>query len=77
MDAMLDAAFRPFALFAMLLVAWPIKRAIQLYMRDGRLKRALLFRLPQRVVAFERFDAWAGRSLLRLFNALFRPTKLK
>lgn len=32
----------PFVLFAMLLVAWPFKRAIQLKMRPGKLKRLLL-----------------------------------
>jgi len=35
----------PFMLFLMLLVAWPFKRAIQLYMKDTWLKRVLLRRL--------------------------------
>jgi hypothetical protein len=34
----------PFFLFAMLLVAWPIKRWVQIKMKDGKLKRFLLFR---------------------------------
>lgn len=34
----------PFILFAMLLVAWPVKRWVQLKMKDGRLKRLLLKR---------------------------------
>lgn len=37
-------ALAPFMLFLMLLVAWPIKRLVQLKMKDGRLKRFLLFR---------------------------------
>lgn len=35
----------PFFLLACLLVALPIKRAIHLYMQDGRLKRLLLRRI--------------------------------
>lgn len=35
----------PFGLFVMLLIAWPFKRAIQVYMKDSRLKRLLLRRL--------------------------------
>lgn len=38
-------AAAPFGLFVMLLIAWPFKRAIQVYMKDGRLKRLLLRRL--------------------------------
>jgi hypothetical protein len=32
----------PFVLLVMLLIAWPIKRWIQLKMKDGKLKRLLL-----------------------------------
>ena len=35
----------PFMLFLMLLIAWPFKRAIQVYMKDTWLKRLLLRRL--------------------------------
>lgn len=42
MDAFLTQLLAPFVLFAMLLVAWPIKRWVQLKMKDGRLKRLLL-----------------------------------
>ena len=34
----------PFMLFLMLLIAWPFKRAIQLYMKDSWFKRLLLRR---------------------------------
>jgi hypothetical protein len=44
MTALLVGIFKPFVLFAMLLIAWPVKRLIQLYMKDGKLKRFLLFR---------------------------------
>lgn len=37
-------ALAPFMLFGMLLVAWPIKRLIELKMKDGKLKRLLLTR---------------------------------
>ena len=36
---------KPFVLMVMLLIAWPFKRAIQLYMKDGKLKRLLLSRI--------------------------------
>lgn len=44
MDKFYAMALAPFVLFAFLLVAWPIKRLVQLKMRDGRLKRLLLAR---------------------------------
>jgi hypothetical protein len=44
MTALLVGIFKPFVLFAMLLIAWPFKRAVQKYMKDGKLKRFLLFR---------------------------------
>ena len=44
MSTFLGPALAPFILALMLLVAWPIKRAIQLYMKDGKLKRFLLFK---------------------------------
>lgn len=44
-ERVLVQAMAPFALYLMLLIAWPFKRAIQVYMKDGRLKRALLSRI--------------------------------
>lgn len=44
MERFLSQALAPFVLFAMLLVAWPIKRWVELRMKDGKLKRFLLFR---------------------------------
>ena len=44
MDKFLAMALAPFMLFAMLLVAWPIKRWVQTKMKDGPLKRLLLTR---------------------------------
>lgn len=37
-------ALAPFGLMLMLLVAWPFKRACQRYLKDGWLKRLLLYR---------------------------------
>lgn len=71
------AATRPFALFVMLLIAWPIKRAAQLYMPEGRFKRVLLHRFSTRVAAFERLDQRIHDLLLRLLNACLRAAKLK
>lgn len=45
MNRAVAQAFAPFALYLMLLIAWPIKRLIQLKMPDGKLKRALLRRI--------------------------------
>ena len=39
----LSAALAPFGLFLMLLIAWPFKRLVQ-RMKDGRIKRLLLYR---------------------------------
>jgi len=39
----LTAAGIPFMLAIMLLIAWPFKWAIKKYMKDGWLKRLLLF----------------------------------
>jgi hypothetical protein len=36
---------KPFMLLAILVAIYPIKRAVQLYMRDGKLKRLLLRRI--------------------------------
>ncbi len=44
MDRFYVMALAPFGLFAMLLVAWPIKRWVQTRMKDGRLRRLLLTR---------------------------------
>ena len=44
MQTFLTMALAPFALLVMLLIAWPVKRAIQRRLPDGRLKRFLLFR---------------------------------
>jgi hypothetical protein len=44
MTVFLVGILKPFLLVILLLVAWPFKRAIQLYMKDGRLKRLLLLR---------------------------------
>lgn len=44
MDRFWAMAGAPFALFVMLLIAWPIKRWVQLRMKDGKLKRFLLTR---------------------------------
>ena len=44
MSAFWSQLLAPFVLFAMLLIAWPFKRAVELYMKDGRLKRFLLYR---------------------------------
>lgn len=71
------AAMRPFALFVMLLIAWPIKRAAQLYLPENRFKRILLHRFKFRVEAFERFDQLVHDLLLRLLNASLRAAKLK
>jgi hypothetical protein len=43
MTAFLAVAFKPFLAVLFLLIAWPFKRAVQLYMKDGKLKRFLLF----------------------------------
>lgn len=44
MSTFLTMALAPFGLLLMLLIALPFKRAIQRRMKDGRLKRLLLFR---------------------------------
>jgi hypothetical protein len=44
MEKLYSMALAPFVLFAMLLVAWPIKRLMQLKMKDSWLKRLLLTR---------------------------------
>lgn len=44
MEMFLRQLLSPFVLFAMLLVAWPIKRWVQLKMKDGFMKRLLLTR---------------------------------
>jgi len=41
--AFLVPAFLPFYLFLLLLIAYPVKKLIQLKMKDGKLKRFLLF----------------------------------
>jgi hypothetical protein len=41
-DAFWTQLLAPFVLFAMLLAAWPIKRWVQLKMKDGKLKQLLL-----------------------------------
>lgn len=57
MEKFLTAALAPFALFVMLLVAWPVKRWLQLNMRDGWLKRLLLNRRGDAMRDwFERLD---------------------
>lgn len=42
MEKFLVMALYPFALFVMLLIAWPFKRAVQ-RMKDSRIKRLLLW----------------------------------
>lgn len=42
MSSFFGMALAPFMLFLMLLVAWPIKRLVQLKLKDSRLKRFLL-----------------------------------
>lgn len=42
METFLAVLLSKFVLFGMLLIAWPIKRAVQRYMKDGKLKRFLL-----------------------------------
>lgn len=44
MDKFYAMALAPFTLFAFLLIAWPIKRLVQLKMPDCWLKRLLLIR---------------------------------
>lgn len=69
MDKFLTAALAPFALFVMLLIAWPIKRWLQLHMREGRLKRLLLNRRGDDMRAwFERADARIWRFIRRLLR---------
>ena len=69
MDKFLTAALAPFGLFVMLLIAWPIKRLLQLHMREGRLKRLLLDRRGDAMQAWcERFDARVGAFLRRLIR---------
>lgn len=45
MEMFLMMVIKPFMAFGMLLVAWPIKRLVQLKMMDGRIKRLLLLRI--------------------------------
>lgn len=43
------AFFRPFVALAVLaFVCWPVKRAVEVYLPEGRLKRLLLLRLTNR-----------------------------
>lgn len=44
MDKLYVMALAPFMLFGFLLIAWPLKRLVQLKMKDGWLKRLLLTR---------------------------------
>lgn len=42
MESFLIAATHKLLLIPLMLIAWPIKRAVTLYMKDGWLKRVLL-----------------------------------
>lgn len=42
MDTFLAAALAPFGALLFGLIAWPFKRAVELYMKDGWIKRVLL-----------------------------------
>jgi hypothetical protein len=44
MDKFWVMAAAPFFLFGCLLIAWPIKRWVQVRMKDGPLRRLLLIR---------------------------------
>lgn len=44
METFCAMALRPFLLLMALLIAWPIKRSVELHMKEGRLKRLLLLR---------------------------------
>ena len=57
MDRFLGMMGAPFILMGMLLIAWPIKRWLQLHMRESWLKRLLLDRRGDSVTAwFQRMD---------------------
>ena len=43
-DAFWAQLLAPFMLFVMLLIAWPIKKLVWKYMKDGKLKRMLFTR---------------------------------
>lgn len=43
-DAFWAQLAAPFILFVMLLIAWPIKKLVWRYMKDGKLKRMLFTR---------------------------------
>lgn len=43
-DAFWAQLMAPFMLFVMLLIAWPIKKLMWKYMKDGELKRMLFTR---------------------------------
>lgn len=69
MDKFLTAALAPFGLFVMLLIAWPVKRWLQLNMREGRLKRLLLDRRGDGMREWaERVDARVGAFIRRLLR---------
>lgn len=69
MDKFWAQALTPFMAFAMLLIAWPIKRWLQIHMREGKLKRFLLDRRGDTMkLWFEWLDARiaaAGRRVIR------------
>lgn len=55
---------KPFlALFVLAFIAWPIKRLVELKMREGWLKRALLKRRG------DAMQAWFERADQRMFDA--------
>lgn len=71
MDVFLAAVVKPFMLLVVLVIAWPVKRAVELYMPDNRLKRALLKRRGARMQAwFERQDAKFEGAVMRAFRAV-------
>lgn len=76
-DAFISQALAPFMAWLMLVIAWPFKRAIQKYMKESPLKRALLFKFKRDCNWCNRVDAWIYASAQRLLNACLRATKLK
>lgn len=72
MEAFWVALVKPFMALAMLMAAWPFKRAVELWMPDSwPLKQFLLKRRGDAMQAwFEEADRRVGRFFVRMFRAL-------
>lgn len=71
-DRVLSQMATPFVLFVMLLIAYPFKMAVIKYMKEGKLKRFLLFRWGDPKPNTPNLDQKIGNFVVKCFRRITR-----